>query len=153
MAVLQDPTGAIFSAWESKKHTGLGIRGVDHSFVWADLATPEREKALRFYASLFGWHFDGGEKNPAQEYLHIKNGEEFIGGVLPESYQRPGVPPHWLLYFDSSDCDRDAAKSKELGASLYVEPMSIENVGRMAVVADPQGAVFSLFQPARRESH
>ena len=67
------------------------------------------------------------------------------GRMLP-----PGVPPHWLLYFLTSDCDALAAKAKTLGAQLHFGPESIENVGRMAVVADPQGAVFAIFQPAPR---
>jgi uncharacterized protein len=149
MAVLQDPTGAIFSVWQAMKHTGLGVKGVDHSFVWADLITPDRDRAVRFYSSVFGWEFDPGKKDPDAEYLHLKNNGEPIGGVLPKKYQQPGVPPHWMLYFQTSDCDRDAGRAKELGARLYVEPMTIEDVGRMAIVSDPQGAVFTLFQSAR----
>ncbi|HET8550601.1 MAG TPA: VOC family protein [Bryobacteraceae bacterium] len=153
MAVLQDPAGAVISVWQAGKHAGLGIKGVDHTFVWADLVTPDRETAVRFYSAVFGWYFEAGEKDAASEYLHVRNGQEYIGGVLPKSYQRPGVPPHWLLYFGSSDCDRDAATATELGASLHLEPITIPNVGRMAIIADPQGAVFSVFQPARREDH
>jgi predicted enzyme related to lactoylglutathione lyase len=56
-----------------------------------------------------------------------------------------------MIYMLVADCDQSAAQAKELGARLYLEPMSIENVGRMAVVADPQGAVFALFQPEPRQ--
>jgi uncharacterized protein len=149
MAVLQDPTGAVLAVWQAKQHAGLGVKGADHSFVWADLVTPDREKAVQFYSAVFGWKFDPGKKDPDAEYLHLKNEDEFIGGVLPKKYQQPGVPPHWMLYFQSSDCDADAARAKQLGARLYMDPMTIEDVGRMAIVADPQGAVFSLFQSAR----
>ena len=51
-----------------------------------------------------------------------------------------------MLYFVAQDCDASAAKAKDLGATLYMGPMAMEGVGRMAVVGDPQGAVFALFQ-------
>jgi hypothetical protein len=83
-------------------------------------------------------------------YLHIKNGDKFIGGIPPAAHRNPNAPPHWLLYFFVEDCDASAAKAKELGAKLHMEPMTMEGVGRMAIVADPQGAVFALFQPMRK---
>lgn len=62
----------------------------------------------------------------------------------------PHVPPHWLMYLSVSDCDAFAAKAKELGATLYLPTTTLEDVGRMAVVVDPQGASFGLFQTARK---
>jgi hypothetical protein len=58
------------------------------------------------------------------------------------------VPPNWTLYFQVDDCDATARRAKSLGGTLVVEPREIPNVGRFAVVRDPQGAVFSLYQPA-----
>lgn len=148
MAVLQDPAGATFSVWQPNKHSGAGIKGVDGTLCWADLMTPDPERASRFYSELFGWRFERGEKD-SSGYLHIRNGEEFIGGVPPAEHRDPKVPPHWLPYFAVSDCDSVADKSRQLGASVYYGPETLENVGRMAVLADPQGAVFAIFQPHR----
>lgn len=64
--------------------------------------------------------------------------------------RNPHVPPHWQMYLSVSDCDAFAAKAKELGATLYLPTMTVEDVGRMAVVADPQGASFALLQTARK---
>ncbi|MGO9257984.1 MAG: VOC family protein [Bryobacteraceae bacterium] len=148
MAVLQDPTGAMVSVWEPRSHAGFGIAGEPGTLCWADLSTPDPETASAFYNAAFGWSFDLGQDGSG--YLHINNGDTGIGGIPPAAMRSPGAPPHWMIYMLVADCDQSAAQAKELGARLYLEPMSIENVGRMAVVADPQGAVFALFQPAPR---
>jgi predicted enzyme related to lactoylglutathione lyase len=145
MAVVQDPTGAVFSMWEPKANQGLGIAGVDGTLCWADLMTTDAARARQFYADLFGWEIAAAPKDPSG-YLHIKNGEAFIGGIPPVGPQA-GVPSHWLLYFLASDCDGASAKAKSLGANIYYGPTTMEGVGRWAVVADPQGAAFAIFQP------
>jgi uncharacterized protein len=147
MAVLQDPAGAVFAVWQPKAHGGIGIGGVDGTLCWADLSVPNREGVESFYSDLFGWYIGKEDEAPEHAYWHIKNGEEFIGGIPPATYHGPGAPPHWLAYFLVSDCDTSAAKAKELGGNLYLPPITVEDVGRMAVLADPQGAVFALFQP------
>jgi len=149
MAVLQDPTGAMFSIWQAKLNKGIGIAGVPGSLCWADLSTPDQAAASSFYHKVFGWKIEAGEHDTSG-YLHIQNGEQMIGGIPPAAHRNPHAPPHWLLYFLVESCDASAAKAKELGAKLHLEPMTMEGVGRMAVVADPQGAVFALFQPMRR---
>jgi uncharacterized protein len=145
MAVLQDPSGATISLWQPKLNTGFGIGGVPGCLCWADLMTPDPGRAEKFYSGLLGWKFDRGEKGG--DYLHIKNGEEYIGGVPPAGSAGPGVPPHWSLYYLVTDCDAATAKAKSLGARVYVPPTSMEGVGRWSVLADPQGATFSAFQP------
>ncbi|HEV2382037.1 MAG TPA: VOC family protein [Terriglobia bacterium] len=149
MAVLQDPAGAVFAVWQAKADSGsgIGIGGVDGTLCWADLSVPNRESVERFYSDLFGWVVGKEDEAPEHNYWHIKNGEEFIGGIPPATSRNPNSPPHWLAYFLVSDCDGSATKARELGAAVYLPPMTMENVGRMAVVADPQGAVFALFQP------
>jgi hypothetical protein len=144
MAVLHDPTGAHFCVWQAKKNTGIGIAHVAGTLCWADLSTPDAKRASDFYSGLFGWQIMPGE-NDKSGYLHIKNAEHFIGGIPPAAHRQPGVPPHWLAYFWVDDVDKSAAKAKQMGANLCLAPMSIENVGRMAVIADPQGAVFAIF--------
>ena len=149
MAVVQDPTGAVFALWQPKTHTGIGIAGVPGTFCVADLMTPDPARATEFYASLFGWRITASEKDPSG-YLHIFNRQSFIGGIPPANFRDPNVPPHWLAYFLVLNCDETAAKAKELGAKTLLAPMTIEKVGRMAIVADPQGAVFAIFQPLPR---
>lgn len=144
MAVIHDPTGAHFCLWQAKRNTGIGVSGVAGTLCWADLSTPDAKRASAFYSGLFGWHIMADEKDKSG-YLHIKNGDHFIGGVPPAAHRQPGVPPHWLAYFWVDDVDASAAKAKQKGAKFCLEPTTIENVGRMAVIADPQGAVFAIF--------
>ena len=148
MAIIQDPTGAQFCVWQANKNTGIRIANVHGTLCWAELSTPDVKRASDFYSSLFGWQIAADPKDPSG-YLHIKNGEHFIGGVPPSKYRQPGTPPHWMAYFLADDVDASAAKAKEMGANFYVPPMTVEGVGRMAVIADPQGAVFAIFKSAR----
>ena len=146
MAVLRDPTGAAISVWQAKKHHGIGITGVPGTLCWADLSTPDQARAAEFYKALFGWEIAPGQDSSG--YLHIKNGEEFIGGIPPAQFRDPNTPPHWLGYYLVKDCDASTAKAKELGANVYMSPTTMEGVGRWSVIADPQGAVCALFQSA-----
>jgi len=148
MAVIQDPTGAVFCVWQANKSVGIGISQVAGTLCWADLSTPDAKRASVFYSGLFGWHVAADPKDTSG-YLHIKNGEPFIGGIPPAAHRQPGVPPHWMAYFQVNDVDASASKAKEMGANLYLPPMTMEGVGRMSVIADPQGAVFAIFRSAR----
>lgn len=149
MAVIQDPTGAVICVWQAKEHPGTGIAGVDGTFCWADLSTPDVARARQFYADLFGWKIME-DKDDKSGYIHIQNGEDFIGGIPPASHRDPKVPPHWLPYFQTSNCDATAAKLQQLGGTFCLPPMTMEGVGRFAVVMDPQKAVFAIFQSMRR---
>ena len=150
MAVIMDPTGAVFAVWQAKQNPGMGVMGAEGSFSWADLNTDDPQRAAEFYSKLFGWHPEKGENDPDGGYLHIKNGEHFIGGIPPKQPRQPGVPPHWLIYFHTDDCDALTDKAKSLGANVCFGPVTLEDVGRFSIVGDPQGAMFSLFQPMRR---
>jgi len=149
MAVLQDPTGTTFCVWQPKRNKGTGIAGVEGTLCWADLSTPDPERAGKFYSGLFGWKLAKDDKDPSG-YLHIKNGEHFIGGVPSAKQYDPKMPPHWLAYFTVSDVDATAGKAAKAGAKLCLQPMTMEGVGRMAVIADPQGAAFAIFKSARK---
>lgn len=148
MAVIRDPTGAVFCPWQPNKSNGIGIAQVNGTLCWADLSTPDAKRASDFYSGLFGWQIFADPKDKSG-YLHIKNGEHFIGGVPPVAHRRPGVPPHWMAYLQVDDVDATASKAKQMGASLFLAPTTMEGVGRMSVIADPQGAVFAIFKSAR----
>ena len=152
MAVVQDPTGAVFCVWQAKRNSGTGITGVPGTLCWSDLNTHDQGRARKFYSDLFGWKTtDDADDDPPSGYVHIQNGQEFIGGILPAAYVPPHVPPHWMPYFLVTNCDASLAKAKELGAKVYMEPQTLEEVGRFAIVADPQGAGFAIFQANPRK--
>ncbi|HLK22126.1 MAG TPA: VOC family protein [Bryobacteraceae bacterium] len=146
MAVLEDPTGAVFIVWQPNRNAGIGIVNEPGAFCWADLSTPDPARAQKFYEALFGWEIAPGEGKGANDYLHIKNAGRFIGGIQPSHMRNPHAPPHWLIYLNVAGVDASAAKAKQLGARFYVDPMNIEDVGRLAIMADPQGAVSAIFK-------
>jgi predicted enzyme related to lactoylglutathione lyase len=146
MAVLQDPAGATLAMWQPKAHKGTGIEGVPGTLCWSDLMTPDPAAAAEFYRALFGWQVEKAPKD-SSGYLHIMTGDKYIGGIPPAEHRPPNTPPHWLLYFQVENCDASTSEAQAAGARVHMPPMSMEKVGRWSIVADPQGAVFALFQP------
>ena len=116
--------------------------------MWVDHTSRDVQASAQFYGQLFGWEISAG--NDPSGYIHIKNGEEFIGGIQASANRNPNAPPHWLIYFLVSDCNVAGERATGLGAQFLLQPMEMENVGRMAILKDPQGAVFALFQPASK---
>jgi predicted enzyme related to lactoylglutathione lyase len=149
MGVVIDPTGAAFCLWQPNQTQGLGVMGENNSYCWADLITGDRIKAKQFYEGLFGWKLFPGAGKDESTYLHITAGDTGIAGIQPDSMRKPGVPPHWTPYFMVADAEATTAKAKELGATVYAPPMDVGESLRIAVLADPQGAVFSLFATAK----
>src|SRR5688572_773773 len=145
MVGFKDPTGASLSAWEPKTHFGAELVGATGSVCWGELATTDLKTAETFYSSLFGWSLK--ESASDMPYTEFSNQGQAIGGMMPmSSMQATGVPPHWTIYFAVEDCDAAAEKATGLGATVCVPPTDIPNVGRFAVIQDPQGAFFSIFK-------
>ncbi len=144
MAVISDPTGAIFSIWQPKQHKGIEVRGEIGSLCWNELLTNDTAKAADFYTKLFGWttKSDSG----AMPYTEWINGDEHIGGMMQIQPQMGPIPPNWGIYIAVDDCDATAAKAVSLGGRQYVPPTDIEKVGRFAVLSDPQGGVFNIIK-------
>jgi predicted enzyme related to lactoylglutathione lyase len=147
--LIQDPTGAYLSLWEAKQRSGIGVTGEPGAFCWADLNTPGQARAKTFYEGLFGWKLTPGQGKESG-YLHIVNGENYIGGIPPAHPGSEKEPPHWLIYFAVSDVDQAVESGKGMKASIRLRPTDFEGVGRIAIVADPQGAVLALFREAAR---
>ncbi len=145
MAVLQDPTGAVFQVWQANKSIGTRVQGEPGALCWTELATRDAKAARAFYTQLFGWGTKGGD-----EYTELSNGRSQIGGIMPMPAQIPAeVPSHWMPYFMVDDIDASTRTAQGLGAQVRVPVMDIADAGRFAVLADPQGATFALFAPKR----
>jgi len=143
MAVLKDPTGAVYCVWQARKNTGIGIHNEPGAFCWGQLDTSDTAKAEAFYTALFGWNAKTGTDG-GMTYTEWRLGGVPIGGMmaLPPG---AGAPPHWLAYFAVDDCDASATKAAALGATTHVPPTDIPGTGRFAVFADPQGAAFAIY--------
>ena len=112
------------------------------AFSWSELMTTDVEGAKKFYSTLFGWKT---EDMPMENmrYTIVKVGDEGVGGIMPIPPQAQGSPPNWGVYVTGDGVDVTAKKAKELGGKILVPPTDIPNVGRFAVLQDPQGAVIS----------
>jgi uncharacterized protein len=113
---------------------------------WVDTSQPNPEAALPFYGGLFGWEFDNGmpETSEAKYFLgRVRGGDVAAIGSIPD-----GTPPRamWNTYVWVDSADETAKRVREAGGVVLQEPFDVMDAGRMAVVADPEGAVFSIWQ-------
>lgn len=117
-------------------------------FLWHECLTADKDAAVAFYTKLIGWGTMDWD-NEMGPYTMWTKGEMPVGGlmVLPDEAKQAGAPPHWLAYVSTPDTDATAAQVTDLGGEVLVAPMSIPTVGRMAVMKDPQGAVFACYTP------
>lgn len=117
-------------------------------FVWYELMTTDVDAAKAFYGEVIGWKTKKSEGGP-MPYEEWQAGEHSIGGVmlLPDAAKEMGAPPHWLGHIATPDVDATVAKAQELGANVLVPVQKIPTVGSFAVLADPQGAVSSVYTP------
>jgi hypothetical protein len=116
------------------------------TFCWVELATSDGAAAKKFYTSLFGWTVDDVPGGGGIYTMLQKNGKD-AGALYQLGPEQQGVPPHWNSYVCVQSADGTAAVAKKLGGNIIMEPFDIMEHGRMAVVQDPTGAVFSLWQP------
>lgn len=112
---------------------------------WVDLATTDVESAGRFYGAVFGWTV---REQPGYSFFE-RDGEVVAGlAALTPEQTAGGMPPSWSMYVRADDPDALAARVVELGGTVRTPPFDIPDAGRMAVIADPEGAIFLLWRPA-----
>jgi uncharacterized protein len=147
LAVLQDPAGAVFSVWNDPDPKNIFVYGATGALCWNELISTNLDVAAKFYADLFGWKL---ERAPMEgvEYTLAKVGDGMVGGMMAQPKEMAGAPSMWNVYFAVASCDAVAVKTKELGGKVLSPPMDIPTVGRFATLTDPQGAAFSILQPA-----
>ena len=119
-----------------------------NAFVWYELMTTDLDAADAFYRAVVGWSARDASP-PGMRYLVMSAGDTMVAGlmVLPEEARAMGGRPGWVGYIGVDDTDAAAASLKQAGGNVLKPPADIPNIGRFAVVADPQGAMFMLFTP------
>ena len=142
MAIIADPQGAFVGIYQ-RYGEGSGSEGV---FVWDELGTTDVEGAQRFYEEVFGWTTTdmGSDFGGYRIFDRVGGTGQGHAGLMQN--QNEGIPAMWTPYVGVDDPDGCCAKAKELGANVIVEPMDVPSVGRFAIVADPQGAVFGVIK-------
>ena len=116
-------------------------------FVWHELMTTDPQAAQKFYTQVVGWKTEAWDQNTAYIMWMTEHGP--VGGLmtLPDQAKVMGAPPHWLPYISTPDLDATVADAVRLGAKILRAATPIPTVGRFAILADPQGAVFAAFTP------
>ena len=110
---------------------------------WVDYGAADLEATKAFYASVLGWEYAGGQPEFGG-YLTVMRNGRMAGGMGPQ--QDPNDPPRWTTYFAADDAAATAARIKEAGGRVLVEPMQVGPMGTMAIAVDPQGNPFGLWQ-------
>ncbi|MGW1718600.1 VOC family protein [Streptomyces sp. NPDC002156] len=135
-----DPDGAAFQLWQDQGFAGAGLLNAPGSLGWVELAARDTERARTFYTEVFGWSVTS-----SPEYTHFGvDGAEFGGMLAMSDMYPPEVPPHWLPYFVVEDVDASADAAAGAGAGITMEPTTVPNGPRIAVLRDPQGGVFGI---------
>jgi hypothetical protein len=148
MAVLQDPTGAVFHVWQANTHIGVRVLGEPGALCWTELSTRDTKAAEAFYTEMFGWTPKHSTPGASMEYTEFSVAGRPGIGMMPMPKEVPAfVPAYWMPYFQVGDLDASVAKAQSLSGKLMMPPMSIADGGRFALLNDPQGAMFAIFKP------
>jgi predicted enzyme related to lactoylglutathione lyase len=162
MAVLADPEGASFCAWQAKEHRGATVVNEPGALNFNALNTRDAAAAKRFYGALFGWStldLGSGEFWTMRAYgdyleqlapgtrartaeLGAAGFEEVVAAITPIADDGADTPAHWSVTFSTDDADATAAKAVDLGGTVVVAPIDAP-YSRLTVLRDPQGATFS----------
>ena len=152
MAFVMDDQGACSGLWEAGVHKGAGAVNEPGAFTWVELYVPDPDIAAEFYRVALGVGtapVDFGAGMEAMSYSNLKVGEDIVGGLM--GLPMEGMPPQWHVYVGSADVERTATKAVELGGAVMAGPFPLPEgdgvpVGRIAIMNDPGGAMFSALQ-------
>ena len=118
------------------------------SWIWYELLTTDADAALDFYTKVVGWTPSKFEGAPS-DYTILNAGDDGVGGVMKNPMP---TPPAWLGYIGVDDVDATVAKIESLGGKVHMPPTTMDQVGRMAMVEDPQGVKFYVMRGASPEA-
>jgi uncharacterized protein len=130
--------------WQPGKNKGAGLVNEPGAMSWHELNTRDLDTAKSFYGNVFGWSFEEKESERGA-YTIISLDGEGIGGVTDRVPAE--APAHWLVYFAVEELDATLKTTRDRGGDVPAGPFDIAEVGRIAVVKDPWGAIFAVIQP------
>ncbi len=148
MAIISGPTGETFAMWEAGDHHGAQLVNEPGAIIWNELITDDTAAAQKFYADTLGWGAGSMEMPDGSVYTSFTIGEDMIAGMMAKTPEMGPMPNVWGTYFAVGDIDAAVAKVAETGGTVFRPPFDVLNVGRIAVIADPQGAACSIMEPA-----
>jgi len=118
------------------------------TFCWPELTSTDQAAVEKFYTGLFGWTMKQSPMGPDAHYTIFLKDDESVAAAsqMDKPLQAQGVPSHWLSYVSTASVDQSVEKAKALGGTLVAGPFDVMEHGRMAVLTDPTGATFALWQ-------
>ena len=118
------------------------------TFCWPELSTPDPGVAKKFYTALFDWQFKDNDMGEQGVYtIFTSDGKDCAALFKQDAGQvQSGMPPYWASYINVENADATAEKAKSLGGTVLLGPFDAGEFGRMAVITDPQGATFCVWQ-------
>jgi predicted enzyme related to lactoylglutathione lyase len=149
VVVCTDPVGTRFGLWEPKRRQAASRMHEPNSFTWGELLCRDIDAAKDFYGAVFGWEgrTRGVAEGSSYTEFFLPDVDQAVAGIVQMKQRWPeDVPPHWMLYFAVADTDEIVSRVRKLGGTVSVAPFDRAGVGRIAVLNDPEGAVFSVLQ-------
>lgn len=150
MAFLTDPTGAFIGLWQAGTHRGADIVNDHGTYTWSELLTDDTEKAAKFYSDVFGYRTETSDMENGSTYTSFWASGNIEGnaaaGMMSRTSDMGDFPNYWGVYFAVDDCETTAKAAAANGGAVIVPPFTATGVGRIAVLRDPQGGVFSVIQ-------
>jgi predicted enzyme related to lactoylglutathione lyase len=122
------------------------------TFCWTDLSSGDQPAAKEFYGALFGWQAEDMPVGPVREgaaysIMRLRGRDVAAISSRPARQREAGVPSMWNSYVTVESADSSAERARELGALVHAPPFDVMDAGRKAVIQDPQGAFFELWEP------
>jgi hypothetical protein len=148
MSVVADPSGAAVGLWQARQHIGATLVNEPGTLIWNELLTDDADAACAFYAEVVGLTSELSDMG-GNPYTLFKVGDDMVAGSMPPPME--GIPNHWHVYFAVEAMGPALDKARQLGGKVINGPMPTP-IGPMATVSDPQGAMFSLFEPSGQTS-
>lgn len=144
MAVVVDPAGAVVGLWQAGTMIGAGRVNEPGALVWEDLRASDPDASRAFYGALFGVEYDRVEMaGPDYTTFRLPSEQAPLGGMGGMMDSPDGTRSHWLVYFGVADTDAAVAAAEAAGGQVLA-PAKDTQFGRMARLADPDGAAFTV---------
>lgn len=144
MAIVADPHGGYFALWQPAKAEPQPAP-IDHTFCWNELASKEPARSVEFYTKVGGFTVTAMQMPGMGTYSVLESEGQPRAGIMAQ--MMPQQPHGWLPYVQVANTDATADKAKRLGATIVVPPTDIPEVGRFAVLVDPQGSAIGILKP------
>jgi predicted enzyme related to lactoylglutathione lyase len=151
MAVARDPTGAFFGIWQAESMIGMSICNEPGSVVWNEQISQDPDRARTFYGAVFGYTFAATDGTAAYWTITPPGAAESVAGLGTWQGAVAGAPPHWMTYFLVDDVDDTVATAEGAGGTT-AQPATDTPFGRIAVLVDPTGAMFSVMSAPSEEA-